>query len=140
MATFTSKIYESITLNGNDLGSYTTNTIEGINYIDNRIMNCPSGSTTNLFTLSSTPGPGTFITNNLKYARITNNSTTPALLSIAYYNDTTSSILIPSGSSFFIPSSLTNIPGFNPTDNTITTVSIQPSGSSATIEYYIATT
>ena len=138
MATFTSKIYESITLNGNDLGSYTTNTIEGINYVDNRIMNCPSGSTTDLFTLSSTPGPGTFIANSLKYARITNRSSTQVEIITTDSIGHISSYMISSGSSFFLSTSkMGDATGIM---NNISTVSIQPSGSSATIEYYIATT
>ena len=36
MATLTSKIYENITLNGNDLGAYTTYNIDNINNISSK--------------------------------------------------------------------------------------------------------
>lgn len=138
MATFTSKIYESITLNGNDLGSYTTNTIEGINYVDNRILNIEANTACDIFSLDSTPGPGTFIANSLKYARITNRSSTQVEILTTDSTGHVSSYMISSGSSFFLSTSkMGDVTG---SMNNISAVAIQPSGSSATIEYYIATT
>ena len=141
MATFTTKIYESITLNGNDLGAYTTNTIDGINYVDNRILNCPSGSRTPIFTLSDTPGAGQFVTSSLEYARITNVSTVPVKLTVVGASSVSASFLISTGSSFFLSTSkITSSVDNSFTFKDIQSVSIEPSGSSATVEYYIATT
>jgi hypothetical protein len=42
MATFTSQIFEILTLNGDNVGSSVTQTITGINYVDNRILNVPA--------------------------------------------------------------------------------------------------
>ena len=141
MATFTSKIYESITLNGNDLGSYTTNTIDGINYVDNRILNCPSGSQTPIFTLSNNPGAGQFVTRSLQYARLTNVSTVPVKLIVVGASSVSASFLVTTGSSFFLSTSkITGSVDNSFTFKDIQSVSIEPSSSAAAIEYYIATT
>jgi len=42
MATLTTQIFEILTLNGDDVGSSVSNTINGINYVDNRFMSVPS--------------------------------------------------------------------------------------------------
>jgi hypothetical protein len=75
MATFTSQIYEILSLNGDDVGSSVTNTINNVNYVDNRILSVPSGSVTTLFSMDSVPGAGTFVTSSIQYIRVTNNST-----------------------------------------------------------------
>ena len=141
MATFTSKIYESITLNGNDLGSYTTLTIDGINYVDNRILNCPSGSQTSIFNLSDIPGAGQFVTSSIQYARVTNSSTVPVKLIITGTPNISASFLVSTGSSFFLSTSkITSSVDNSFTFKDIQNVYIEPSGSSAVVEYYIATT
>ena len=76
MADFIIKIQEQISLNGVQRGSEVSKTISGINYTDNRILNTSSGSETTIFSLSDTVGAGQFLTSSLKYARVSNNSTT----------------------------------------------------------------
>ena len=49
MATFTSQIFEILTLNGDNVGSSVTQTINDINFVDNRILSVPTGSVTSLF-------------------------------------------------------------------------------------------
>jgi hypothetical protein len=115
-------------------------TIPNINYVDTRIMNCPSGSQTSIFNLSANPGAGTFTTSSLQYARITNDSTTPVKLMVSA-SLSKASFMIATGSSFYLSTSQFT----GSIDNTLTlenisSVSIQPSGSNATIEYFIATT
>ena len=115
-------------------------TIRNVNYVDTRMMNCPSGSKTSIFTLSNTPGAGQFVTSSLQYARITNDSTVPVKL-IVSSSTVGTSILISTGSSFYLSTS--KITGS--VDNSfiledIRNVLIEPSGSSANIEYFIATT
>ena len=59
MATFTSQIYEILSLNGDNVGSSVVNTINNVNYVDNRILSVPSGSVTTLFSFDNVPGAGT---------------------------------------------------------------------------------
>ena len=115
-------------------------TFSGINYVDNRIMNCPSGIQTEIFSLGNNPGAGQFVTSSLQYVRITNESTVPVKLHAASPTVDVQ-FLVSTGSSFYLSTS--KITGSN--DNSFTlediqTVSIEPSGSDAKIEYFIATT
>ena len=61
MADLTVLINEKITLDGNDRGILTTQTIPGINYIDNRTFTIPTGSVTTIFSLSNTNSAGTYL-------------------------------------------------------------------------------
>jgi hypothetical protein len=154
MATLTSKIYENITLNGNDLGAYTTYNIDNINNIDNRTLVCTSGSWTSLFSFDPSLYPvsaGTFSTSSFQYGRITNLSDVPVLLNIqtidtnnVRYNAVST---VTTGSSFILSSTAgRNSGSFTPSatsftfDQYIVNVQVAPSASTATIEYYIATT
>jgi len=141
MATFTSKISETLVLNGNNVGSSVTYTNSNVNYVDNRFLSIPTGSQTTIFSFSSVPGAGQFTTSSLIYARITNTSTTvPIQLNVTSSN-TKTTFLVSAGSSFLLSTSKVT----GSIDNTFTledirNINVQPSGSSATIEYYIATT
>ena len=102
MATFTSQIFEILTLNGDNVGSSVSNTINGINYVDNRILSVPTGSVTTLFSMDSVPGAGTFVTSSVQYVRVTNNSTTvPVKLIVSSSNDNLN-FLIPENNSFLL--------------------------------------
>ncbi len=140
MADLTIYISEKINIGDTDRGVYTTQTISGINNIDNRIMNCPSGSITTLFSINTSPtSSGTFTTGSIKYARVTNKSLVPIQLLISS-NAQSFWFTVDTGSSFFTS---TNASGSNSSNfilPSISGVSIEPSGSSATIEYFIATT
>ena len=140
MATFTSQIFEILTLNGDNVGSSVTQTITGINYVDNRILNIPSGSVTTIFNIEGTPGAGTFVTSSIQYVRITNNSPTVPIKLIVSSSTEAMSYLIATGSSYMMSTSKMtgSISGLS-FDN-IKSVKIEPSGSSANIEYYIVTT
>jgi hypothetical protein len=154
MATLTSKIYENITLNGNDLGAYTTYNIDNINNVDNRTLVCTSGSWTSLFSFNPSlypTGVGTFSTSSFKYGRVTNLSDVPVLINIQTvdtnnitYNTVST---VTTGSSFILSSTAgRNSGSFDPSSTTFTfdqyisNVRVAPSASTATIEYYIATT
>jgi hypothetical protein len=154
MATLTSKIYENITLNGNDLGAYTTYNIDNINNIDNRTLVCDSGSWTSLFSFNPSLYPttvGTFSTSSFKYGRVTNLSDVPVLINIqtidtnnVRYNAVST---VTTGSSFILSSTAgRNSGSFTPSatsftfDQYIVNVQVAPSASTAKIEYYIATT
>ena len=144
MATFTSQIFEILTLNGDNVGSSVTNTINDINYVDNRILSIPTGSVTTLFSMDSVPGAGTFVTSSVKYVRVTNNSTITPIKLIISSSTEAMSYLISTGSSYMISTSKmtgsvsVSTSSFNFSD--IQSVKVQPSSSAASIEYYIVTT
>ena len=140
MATFTSQIYEILTLNGDNVGSSVTQTINNINYVDNRILNVPTGSVTTIFNMDGNPGAGTFVTSSIQYIRITNNSPQTPLKLIISSSKEAMSYLIATGSSYMMSTSKMtgSESGFNFSD--IKSVKLQPSGAAASVEYYIATT
>ena len=134
-------ITEEITLSNSPTQKTNVfSTISGINYVDTRVMNCPSGSQTSIFNLSANPGAGTFTTSSLQYARITNNSSVPVKLMVSA-SLSKASFMISTGSSFYISTSqFTGSVDNSFTLENISSVSISPSGSDAKIEYFIATT
>jgi hypothetical protein len=142
MATFTSQIFEILTLNGDNVGSSVTNTINNINYVDNRILSIPTGSITTLFSMDSVPGAGTFVSSSVQYVRVTNNSATVPVKLIISSSTQAMSYLISAGSSYMISTSKmtgsVDSGSFNFDD--IKSVKAQPTGSATSIEYYIATT
>lgn len=140
MATFTSQIYEILTLNGDNVGSSVTNTINNVNYVDNRILSVPTGSVTTLFSMDSVPGAGTFVTSSVQYVRVTNNSiTTPVKLIISSSTEAMS-YLIATGSSYMLSTSKMTGSTSGLSFDDIKSVKVQPSSSAASIEYYIVTT
>ena len=150
MADLTVLINEKITLDGNDRGILTTQTISNINNVDNRILNIPTGSYTPLFYFNpSNVDAGTFSTGSFKYGRITNKSlTVPIQVRVTAdavpTNVTNTSFIVAPGNSFFLLT--TAVTGSSPGSNIFTFsqyvyyVSVAPSGSSASVEYFIATT
>jgi len=139
MAIFTLKITEQLTLNGDDVGSSVTQTISNINYIDNRILSVPTGSVTTIFSMDSVPGAGTFVTSSFQYGRITNNSTVVPIKLIVSSSTEAMSYLIATGSSFLLSTSKITGSTTGLLFNDIKSVKIEPSGSAASIEYYILT-
>jgi hypothetical protein len=139
MAIFTLKIVEQLTLNGDDVGSSVTQTINNINFMDNRILNVPSGSVTTIFSLDNLPGAGTFVSSSFQYGRVTNNSTTVPVKLIVSSSTEALSFLIATGSSFMLSTSKItgSTSGLNFSD--IRSVKVEPSGSVASIEYYVIT-
>ena len=139
MAIFTLKITEQLTLNGDDVGSSVTQTINNINYIDNRILNVPTGSVTTIFSMDSVPGAGTFVSSSFQYGRITNNSTVVPIKLIVSSSTEAMSFLIATGSSFMLSTSKItgSTSGLNFSD--IKSIKVEPSGSVASIEYYVIT-
>ena len=141
MATFTSQIFEILTLNGDNVGSSVTNTINDINFVDNRILSVPTGSVTSLFLMDSVPGAGTFVSSSIKYIRVTNLSVVNAPVKLIVSSSTEAmSYLISTGSSYMLSTSKMtgSVSGLDFSD--IRAVKLQASGSAATVEYYIATT
>jgi hypothetical protein len=139
MATFTSQIIESLTLNGDKINASVVNVINNINYVDNRVLNVPTGSVTTIFSFDSLPGAGTFVTSSVQYVRVTNNSTAVPVKLIVSSSVEAMSYLIATGSSYMLSTTKVtgSTSGFD--FNDIKSVKVEPSGSSASIEYYIAT-
>jgi hypothetical protein len=140
MATFTSQIFEILTLNGDNVGSSVTQTINNINYVDNRILSVPSGSVTTLFSFDNVPGAGTFVTSSVQYVRVTNNSATTPIKLIVSSSTEAMSYLIATGSSYMMSSTKMTGSTSGLSFSDIKSVKVEPSGSSASIEYYIVTT
>ena len=140
MATFTSQIFEILTLNGDNVGSSVTQTITGINYVDNRILSIPSGSVTTLFNMEATPGAGTFVTSSIQYVRVTNTSPTIPIKLIVSSSTEAMSYLIATGSSYMMSTSKMTGSTSGLSFGDVKSVKVEPSGSSGSIEYYIATT
>ena len=140
MATFTSQIFEILTLNGDNVGSSVTQTINNINYVDNRILSVPTGSVTTLFSMDSVPGAGTFVTSSIQYVRITNNSTVTPIKLIVSSSTEAMSYLIATGSSYMLSTSKMTGSTSGLDFNDIKSVKVQPSSSATSIEYYIVTT
>jgi len=140
MATFTSQIFEILTLNGDNVGSSVTQTITGINYVDNRILSIPSGSVTTLFNMEATPGAGTFVTSSIQYVRVTNTSPTIPIKLIISSSTEAMSYLIATGSSYMMSTSKMTGSTSGLSFGDVKSVKVEPSGSSGSVEYYIATT
>jgi hypothetical protein len=140
MATFTSQIFEILTLNGDNVGSSVTQTINNINYVDNRILSVPTESVTTLFSMDSVPGAGTFVTSSIQYVRVTNNSTVTPIKLIISSSTEAMSYLIATGSSYMLSTSKMTGSTSGLAFNDIQSVKVQPSSSAASVEYYIVTT
>jgi hypothetical protein len=140
MATFTSQIYEILTLNGDNVGSSVTQTINNVNYVDNRILSIPANSVTTLFSMDAVPGAGTFVTSSIQYIRITNNSTVAPVKLIISSSTEAMSYLVATGSSYMMSTSKMTGSTSGLSFSDVKSVKAEPSGSSASIEYYIVTT
>jgi hypothetical protein len=141
MADFTLLIRERVLLNGTERGTDYNLTISGIENYDNRIVTVPSGSETTIFEYSDKPGSGTFNSSSFKYGRISNySSTVPINLKVSSSSELMN-FSIAAGGTFMlstsdITGSLTNTFSYDD----IMSVFVEPSGSSAKVEYFIATT
>jgi|TARA_R110001583_G_scaffold2725_34_gene19234 hypothetical protein len=141
MADFTLFIKERVLLEGTERGSDYILTISGIENADNRIVTIPSGSETTIFKYNDAPGAGTFTSSSFKYGRVSNYSTTSEVNLKVSSSSELLSFKIAAGGTFMLSTS--EITGS--TTNTfvydnIDSISVEPSGSSAKIEYFIATT
>ena len=141
MADFTLLIKERVLLEGTERGSDYPLTISGINNADNRIVTIPSGSITTIFKYDNLPGAGTFQSGSFKYGRISNYSSTIPINLIVSSSTEKTNFSVSAGGAFMLSTS--EITGsvsntFNYDD--IALITAEPSGSSAKIEYFIATT
>jgi hypothetical protein len=141
MADFTLLIRERVLLEGTERGTDYNLTIKNIENIDNRIVTIPSGSETTIFKYDDTPGAGTFTSGSFKYGRISNySSTVPLNLKVSSSTELLN-FSIGIGGTFMLSTSEITGSSINTfTYDEISSVSVEPSGSSAKVEYFIATT
>jgi len=71
-ATLSVTLTEKITLNGAEHGSTKKMSISGVNEIAKRILTCATTPGTQIYKGGSATAYGTFVTDNVKYLRITN--------------------------------------------------------------------
>jgi hypothetical protein len=106
MATLTTKISESVTLNGNVFGNEQTKTHTLITTVRQDVINVDSSASTELFNFAAArAGLGTIEDAKSKYIRLTNLDSSNFVtinLMLDLSTDEFSSIVLPAGSSFLI--------------------------------------
>ena len=139
-ANFTYFIRERVKLEGVERGTNVEIRIPSISYADNRVMNIPSGSITEIINVDNLPGAGQFVSSSIKYARITNLSNDNIDLHISGSTSEQHYLLSPSGSFMFSSEYVNeNFNNFTYGDlKSIKAQSIDTSGS--TIGYFLALT
>jgi hypothetical protein len=153
MADLTVNITETITLEGQTQAETQTQTISNISNVDTRILVCATGSWTTLFYFNPAElptGSATFSTGSFRYGRVTNLSNTTVKLNVQTYSESVtrnSEYTLTSDSSFLLASTIGSIntdstpsPIVYNFDQYVYSILATPSGSNASIEYYIATT
>jgi hypothetical protein len=150
MADFNLQILEKITLNNVPRDVYTTQTISGVNYIDNRILQIPgiTTSSTTLFSFGSVNSAGTFTTGSFQYGRVTNQSSVvPVKLIVSSSTEAMSYLVNPSSTFMLTTTKMTGSTSLvSMSFSDIVSVKVAISGSSSTgypdvnVEYFIATT
>mgnify|MGYP003138914126 CR=1 FL=1 len=141
MADFTLLIKERVLLEGTERGSDYHLTISNIENADKRIVTIPSGSETTIFKYSDTPGAGTFSSGSFKYGRVSNYSTTTTVnLKVSSSSEMLNFSIAAGGTFMLSTSEITGSTLNNFVYDNIDSVSVEPNGSSAKIEYFIATT
>ena len=141
MADFTLLIKERVLLEGTERGTDYNLTIKNIDNIDNRIVNVPSGSTTTIFKYDGLPGAGTFRTSSFKYGRVSNySSEVPINLAVSSSTELINFSIAAGGTFMLSTSEITGSTVNTFTYDDIMSISVEPSGSSAKVEYFISTT
>ena len=156
MATLTSTITESISLNGADRGSTNTLSVASVTQVFHRIVTCPTGQDTTVATFASTADDsavsGSLDVEDVKYIRVTNlDSANPVNLSLQIdageddsAADESATILIAAGRSFIMgtPSDGVAVSDANATIVTalhnLESLLIDPLSNNVTVEVFIA--
>jgi len=155
MATLTSTITESITLNGQDRGSTNTLSIGSITQVFHRIVTCPANQDTTvaMFQTEEHTSDGAIDIEDTKYLRITNlDSTNEVVLSLQTSNDEdgtadgSTSILLEAGRSFIMGAPHEGIANDDDADTVITdsnlhdleSLLVDPKGNAVSVEVFIA--
>ena len=141
MATLKLFINEQLSLDGDDRSTLQSIDIPDINYLDHRTMLLPAGVKTTIFEFNTEVTSGTFREDKLKYARITNQSTSiPVNIEVSSSRQAFNFRMEPQ-QSFYLPSSQVtgSLVGFS--YDYISSINLRPSGSNNTakVEFYVAT-
>jgi hypothetical protein len=141
MATLKLFINEQLSLDGDDRSTLQSIDITDINYLDHRTMLLPAGVKTTIFEFNTEVTSGTFREDKLKYARVTNQSTSiPVNIEVSSSKQAFNFRMEPQ-QSFYLPSSQVtgSLIGFS--YDYISSINLRPSGSNNTakVEFYIAT-
>ena len=141
MATLKLFINEQLSLDGDDRSTLQSIDISDINYLDHRTILLPANTKTTIFEFSTEVTSGTFREDKLKYARITNQSTTiPVNIEVSSSKQAFNFRMEPQ-QSFYLPSSQVtgSLVGFS--YDYISSINLRPSGSTNTakVEFYVAT-
>jgi len=154
MATLTSTITESISLNGADRGSTNTLTVGSVTQVFHRIVTCKTGvdTTVAVFKESVDDADGALDKEDVKYIRVTNLDTTnPVNLSLQVdageddsAADESATILLAAGRSFImgVPSDGVAVSDANATLidalHDLESILIDPLSNAVTVEVFIA--
>ena len=141
MATLKLFINEQLSLDGDDRSTLQSIDISDINYLDHRTMLLPANTKTTIFEFSTEVTSGTFREDKLKYARVTNQSTSiPVNIEVSSSKQAFNFRMDPQ-QSFYLPSSQVtgSLVGFS--YDYISSINLRPSGSTNTakVEFYVAT-
>jgi hypothetical protein len=141
MATLKLFINEQLSLDGDDRSTLQSIDITDINYLDHRTILLPANTKTTIFEFDTEVTSGTFKKDNLKYARITNQSATiPVNIEVSSSKQAFNFRMDPQ-QSFYLPSSQVtgSLVGFS--YDYISSINLRPSGSTNTakVEFYVAT-
>ena len=141
MATLKLFINEQLSLDGDDRSTLQSIDISDINYLDHRTMLLPANTKTTIFEFNTEVTSGTFREDKLKYARVTNHSTSiPVNIEVSSSTQAFNFRMEPQ-QSFYLPSSQVtgSLIGFS--YDYISSINLRPSGSidPAKVEFYIAT-
>ena len=141
MATLKLFINEQLSLDGDDRSTLQSIDITDINYLDHRTILLPANTKTTIFEFDTEVTSGTFKKDNLKYARITNQSATiPVNIEVSSSTQAFNFRMEPQ-QSFYLPSSQVtgSLVGFS--YDYISSINLRPSGSTNTakVEFYVAT-
>ena len=141
MATLKLFINEQLSLDGDDRSTLQSTDITDINYLDHRTMLLPAGVKTTVFEFNTEVTSGTFREDKLKYARVTNHSSTiPVNIEVSSSTQAFNFRMEPQ-QSFYLPSSQVTGSVVDFAYDYISSINLQPSGSSNTakVEFFIAT-
>ena len=156
MATLTSTITESISLNGADRGSTNTLSVASVTQVFHRIVTCPTGQDTTVATFASVADDsavsGSLDVEDVKYIRVTNlDSSNPVNLSLQIdageddsAADESATILLEAGRSFVMGAASDGVAVSDANATIVTALHnlesllIDPISNNVTVEVFIA--
>ena len=104
-------IRETITINSNKYDAFTNQTITGISEVSKRVLNIPTASQ-EIISISGSIGSGTYITEDVKYIRISNlnDSSNAAHVDLTFrsFDNDEFAVRLDYGSTFMYPATIVN--------------------------------